>query len=119
MYERISFQVQRDNRLEQRGILKRFSINCYGEQTTLEKMRREKSEKYEELKNEKGSKEYEWYFLRYIPAEREKYKRKKSQRKRKTKRKKTRKKRSRRSPRRTKKRKRRRSRRYSIPGQRS
>jgi len=113
------FQVQRDNRLEQRGILKRFSINCYGEQTTLEKMRREKSEKYEELKNEKGSKEYEWYFLRYIPAEREKYKRKKSQRKRKTKRKKTRKKRSRRSPRRTKKRKRRRSRRYSIPGQRS
>ena len=63
------FQVQRDNRLAQRGILKRFSINCYGDQSTLEKMRREKSKKYEELKNKKGSKEYEWYFLRYIPAE--------------------------------------------------
>ena len=64
------FQVQRENRLAQRGILKRFSINCYGDQTTLEKMRREKSKKYEELKNKKGSKEYEWYFLRYVPAER-------------------------------------------------
>lgn len=83
------FQVQRENRLTQRGILKRFSINCYGDQPTLEKMRREKSEKYEQLKNKKGSKEYEWYFLRYVPAEREYYKQKKKMsRKRKTRRKK-------------------------------
>ena len=105
------FQVQRENRLAQRGILKRFSINCYGDQTTLEKMRREKSEKYEELKNKKGSKEYEWYFLRYVPAERwSQTSPRKRWRKRKTKK---------RRRRRRRKKTRRSSFRQSIPGQRS
>ena len=63
------FKVQQKNRLKQKGLLKRFSIDCYGEQTTLEKMRAEKIEKYKELKNKKGTKQYEWYFLRYIPAQ--------------------------------------------------
>jgi len=104
------FQVQRENRFSQKGILKRFSIQCYGEQSTLEKMRREKSEKYEELKNKKGSKEYEWYFLRYVPAETER-KTKHKTKKRKKSRKKSRKRRRRSRSRR----RRRRSRR--LPGQ--
>ena len=37
------FKVQQYNRLSQRGILKRFSINCYGKQETLIKIMEEKS----------------------------------------------------------------------------
>ena len=29
---------------------------------------REKTKKYEELKDKRGSKDWEWYFLRYEPA---------------------------------------------------
>ena len=63
------FKVQQKNRLKQKGLLKRFSIDCYGEQTTIENLRANKIEKYRELKNKKGTKEYEWFFLRYIPAQ--------------------------------------------------
>lgn len=63
------FDVQQHNRLKQTGLLKRFSIDCYGKQDTLETMRFEKTTKYEELKNKKDSKEYEAWFLRYIPLE--------------------------------------------------
>lgn len=63
------FDVQQKNRLQQKGLLKRFSINCYGKQETLEEMRNTKSEKYKELKGERGSKEYESWFLRYVPFE--------------------------------------------------
>ena len=63
------FDVQQKNRLTQKGLLKRFTIDCYGEQLTMEKMRADKSDKYKELKNEKDSKEFDWYFLRYIPAQ--------------------------------------------------
>ena len=63
------FKVQQKNRLKQKGLLKRFSIDCYGEQTTIENLRAHKLEKYKELKNKKGTKEYEWFFLRYIPAQ--------------------------------------------------
>jgi len=63
------FDVQQKNRLQQKGLLKRFSINCYGEQDTLESMRNVKSEKYAELKDKRNSKEYESWFLRYIPFE--------------------------------------------------
>ena len=66
------FKVQQKNRLKQRGLLKRFSIDCYGEQLTREKMRAQKSEKYKELKNSKKSKDYEWWFLRYVPSENKK-----------------------------------------------
>lgn len=66
------FKVQQKNRLKQRGLLKRFSIDCYGEQLTREKMRAQKSEKYKELKNSKNSKEYQWWFLRYVPRENKK-----------------------------------------------
>ena len=63
------FDVQQKNRLEQKGVLKRFSINCYGKQNTLEDMRNEKSEKFKELKNNRDSKEFESWFLRYVPYE--------------------------------------------------
>jgi hypothetical protein len=63
------FDVQQHNRLKQTGLLRRFSINCYGKQPTLESMRFEKTEKYEELKGKRDSKEFEEWFLRYIPYE--------------------------------------------------
>jgi len=84
------FKVQQKNRLEQKGLLKRFSINCYGKQLTIEKMREEKAEKYKELKKNRGSKEWNWYFLRYTPEE---GKEKKISKKRKTHKKKKRKRR--------------------------
>lgn len=63
------FDVQQKNRLQQKGLLKRFSINCYGKQDTLEEMRNTKSEKYKELKNKRNTKEYESWFMRYVPFE--------------------------------------------------
>ena len=92
------FDVQQKNRLSQKGLLKRFTIDCYGDQMTMEKMRAEKSDKYKELKKSRGKKEYEWYFLRYIPHEANEYKNnkgkngKKAQNKKKTQKRKTQKK---------------------------
>jgi hypothetical protein len=43
------FDVQQHNRLKQSGLLRRFIINCYGKQPTLESMRFEKTQKYQEL----------------------------------------------------------------------
>lgn len=63
------FKVQARNRFKQKGVLKRFSISCYGKQQTLTNIRAEKAKKFRELKNKKNSSEYEKYFLRYIPAE--------------------------------------------------
>ena len=63
------FDVQQHNRLKQTGLLRRFSINCYGKQPTLESMRFDKTEKYEELKGKRDSREFEEWFLRYIPYE--------------------------------------------------
>ena len=67
------FQVQEKNRLEQKGLLKRFSINCYGNTSeSIETIRANKAEKFKELKGKKGTKEYEEYFLRYTPGEKDK-----------------------------------------------
>ena len=67
------FDVEQKNRLEQRGLLKRFSIKCYGKQPTIEDIRAEKSEKMKELKptlrKGKKTREYEMWFLKYNPAE--------------------------------------------------
>jgi hypothetical protein len=64
------FQVQARNRLEQKGLLKRFSINCYGNTSeNIETIRAVKAEKFKELKNKKGTKEYDEYFLKYSPGE--------------------------------------------------
>jgi hypothetical protein len=65
------YQVQQQNRLEQKGLLRRFSINCYGHQETVEEMRAEKSEKFRELKmtKKRNDTEFEEWFLRYRPAD--------------------------------------------------
>ena len=56
------FEVQERNRLAQKGLLKRFSINCIGHQETVEEMRAQKTEKFKELKDKRGSTEYEEWF---------------------------------------------------------
>lgn len=61
------FDVQQQNRLKQKGILTRFSIDCYGEQTTLEQLRETKANKFKELKD-KTSEEYKQWFLKYSPV---------------------------------------------------
>ena len=66
------FQVQKHNRLAQKGVLRRFSIKCYGNQPTLESMRKEKSEMFEKLKDKKDSDEYNAWFLNYKPNEEQK-----------------------------------------------
>jgi hypothetical protein len=50
------FEVQQKNRLEQKGVLRRFSISCYGHQDSIEELRAEKASKFKELKNKKGTK---------------------------------------------------------------
>lgn len=82
------FKVQQYNRLSQKGILRRFSINCYGHQETLEIMRKEKAEMYEKLKHKRGGKEWDNYFLKYNPDNNSKPKtrRKKAKRRRRKKR---------------------------------
>ncbi len=61
------FNTEQQNRLEQRGILKRFSIECYGKQQTLEDIRSLKSSKFNELRNDRDSEEYEMWFLKFTP----------------------------------------------------
>jgi len=62
------FDVQRKNRLAQKGVLKRFPINCYGEQHTIDSIRQEKADMYDKLKNKRNSPEYEAWFLAYKPG---------------------------------------------------
>jgi len=87
------FKVQQFNRLTQKGLLKRFSINCYGQQETLDKMREEKAKMYEKLKHKRKGKEWDYYFLKYTPGKGKEDK--KTRKKRKTTKKKRRKSRKR------------------------
>ena len=81
------FKVQQKNRLKQKGLLRRFSIDCYGKQHTIEQMREEKAVMYKKLKKNKNSKDYQWWFLRYSPAEKNTQKKNKRKTKKKRKRK--------------------------------
>ena len=66
------FDIEEENRTNQKGVLKRFSIDCYGEQGTLSTIRSEKSEKFKEFKDrgvEVGSKEWNEWFFKYSPAD--------------------------------------------------
>jgi hypothetical protein len=78
------FEVQQKNRLAQRGLLKRFSILCYGHQPSVEEMRAEKAAKFKELKDQKGTREYEEWFLNYRPEDPEKNSKSSSKKKKKT-----------------------------------
>ena len=64
------FEIQIQTRLQQRGLLKRFAMNCYGKQETIEDMRAEKMKKYRELKEQGMNKEeQDRWFLKYTPGE--------------------------------------------------
>lgn len=62
------FDVQQKNRLKQKGLLKRFSIDCYGKERSIEEIRLEKSNMYKQLKNKKNTKKYNEWFLKYNPS---------------------------------------------------
>ena len=63
------FKIQQKNRVKLRGILRRFSVSCYGKQKTIEDIRNEKSEQFKRLKNKRKTRtrEYDKWFLRYNP----------------------------------------------------
>jgi hypothetical protein len=61
------FDVEQKNRLNQIGLLKRFTIDCYGKQQKIEDIRAEKTSKFKELYQNKGSREYDMWFLKYSP----------------------------------------------------
>jgi len=61
------FELEIHNRLNQHGLLKRFTMRCIGKQKTIQDIRMEKTEKYQELKNNRDSPEYEEWFLNYRP----------------------------------------------------
>jgi len=74
------FFVQAKNRLKQRGLLKRFSISCYGYQPTLADIRNEKMKKFKKLVDKKP-KEYNELFFKYSPYKDTKKKKKKPSKK--------------------------------------
>ena len=61
------FEVEQHNRLEQTGILKRFTTTCYGKQEGLTSIRAEKAVMHKKLAKKKDTKEYEEWFLKYVP----------------------------------------------------
>jgi len=65
---RFLFDIEQKHRLEQKGLLKRFSMTCYGKQPTLESIRSEKAAKYQQLKQNKDSYEYKRLFFKYHPT---------------------------------------------------
>ena len=75
------FEVEEKNRLHQTGLLKRFTMNCYGEQDTLETIRAEKADMYKKLANQRGTREYDMWFLKYTPLLNEEKKQEKKQEK--------------------------------------
>ena len=90
------FDVQQKNRLQQKGLLRRFSITCYGHQESLEEIRAHKAQKYKELKEKKDKAGFEEWFLNYKPHDKlekseksEKSEKNKSQKKSNTKKKTT------------------------------
>ena len=62
------FDVQQKNRLSQKGLLRRFSITCYGHQESIEEMRAEKTSILEKLKSQRGTRKYNEHFLSYKPG---------------------------------------------------
>ena len=63
------FDVEQANRLAQKGLLRRYSIHCIGQQYSLRDIRAEKAKKFQELRKSTHSLEYEQWFLRYRPTD--------------------------------------------------
>lgn len=64
---KLVYDIQQKNKLKQSGLLKRFTIKCDGTQATRESMKKDRSDKFLELKDKKNSAEYEIWFLNYRP----------------------------------------------------
>jgi len=65
---KLLFDLEQKNRLVQTGILKRFTIKCIGVQPTVESIKAEKNDKFQELFKKRGTREYETWFLNYNPT---------------------------------------------------
>jgi hypothetical protein len=68
------YDLQYDKLTKNEGIFKRFSKPCIGKQVTLKDIKDAKSHMFEKLKNKKGTREYEEWFLNYNPIEKYKHK---------------------------------------------
>ena len=62
------FTVQKHNRLKQKGLLRRFSLSCYGESDTKASLLTKKARVFEELKHQRHSPEFDRWFLNYNPV---------------------------------------------------
>lgn len=63
------FRTRQRRPIQKRGLLQTFPSRCYGTQKTFQTVRREKTKKYRELKRNPRGREYETWFLRYVPME--------------------------------------------------
>jgi len=64
---KILSDVEIQNRLNQKGLLKRFSTKCIGEHMNMMEMKEEKSKKFKELVMRRNTREYHEWFLKYNP----------------------------------------------------
>jgi len=81
-------KVQYENKLAQKGLLKRFTTDCYGDEQTIEEIRGENHvmfEKLKKLKNTPNSLEYDKMFLKYTPNKKKSNKKTRSKTQRKNK----------------------------------
>lgn len=63
----ILLSIYKKNRLKNKGLLRNYSLSCYGKQETFETIIIKRNELFEKLKKNKNSKEYEKWFLKYTP----------------------------------------------------
>ena len=68
------YDLQYDNLTKNEGIFKRFAKPCIGKQVTLKDIKNVKSHMFNKLKDKKGTREYEEWFLSYNPIEKYKMK---------------------------------------------
>ena len=68
------YDLQYDNLTKNEGVFKRFSKPCIGKQVTLKDIKDVKSHMFHKLKDKKGTREYEEWFLNYNPIENQKMK---------------------------------------------
>ena len=68
------YDLQYDNLAKNDGVFKRFSKPCIGKQVTLKDIKDVKSHMFNKLKDKRGTREYEEWFLNYNPIEKDKMK---------------------------------------------
>ena len=68
------FRVQEKNKLSQQGVLRRFTMSCYGTQQSLRDIKEQRANKFRDIKrllrkNKPVPDDYERWFLKYIPTD--------------------------------------------------